>query len=88
MTNIVHLFPDLTLEGAKAKIIENLKDVHQGKLVSNICVFKNLRDINVADKALHALIDENVVEPVKFPVKDKFDCPIMVTLYRYKYINT
>jgi hypothetical protein len=84
MGEIVELFKKITPEDAKNTIIDNLKNMHHGKPVNEMCATRGLTDFSLASDALHSLIGENVVEVERISLTDALGRHYSVPLYRYK----
>jgi len=83
MDNIIGLFKKVTQEEAKAIIIENLRDMHHGKPVNEMCAVRGIDDLSIAFKALRALIGENLVKKQTITLTNVHGRQISAPLYRY-----
>jgi len=83
MGEVVELFKKITPEDAKNTIIDNLKHVHHGKPVNEMCAIRGLDDFLLASDALHALIGENIVQVERISLTDALGRKTTMPLYRY-----
>lgn len=87
MGEVIQLFKTLSPEEAKDKIIDNLKNMHHGKMVNYVCAINGLDNFELANVALDDLIDENIVEKLKYPVSDELKRTSLMSMYRYNSIR-
>jgi len=87
MGQVIELFKEITPEDAKSTIIDNLKNMHHGKWVNEMCAIRGLDDISLASDALHALIGESIVKIQRIPLTDKLGRATYAPLYRYDSIR-
>jgi len=86
MTNVIQLFPKMSLDDAKAQIVENLKEMHHSKPVNYFCAISGIKDFELQHEALNALIRENVVCKQVFNHRDRFGNASSVPLYKYNIL--
>lgn len=85
MGNVVQLFKKLTPAAAKITIIDNLKNIHHGKVVNSMCATRGVDDFSMALNMLQSLIEENVVMIKRIPLKDKHGVNHYAPLYWYNF---
>lgn len=87
MDNVVELFKKVIPEEAKTIIIENLRDMHHGKPVNEMCAIRGIDDLGLAFGALHALIGENLVEKRPITLTNDRGRKVSAVLYRYNSLQ-
>lgn len=83
MGDVVELFNKVTPEMAKNTIIDNLKNMHFGKWVNDMCAIRGLSDFSLAYDVLGVLISEKRVEVKRIPITNSLGRTIYASLYRY-----
>ncbi len=82
MTNVMQMFPKMTLDDAKSQIIENLKEIHHSKPVNFFCAVTGIKNLDLQDEALQVLITEGVVRKQIFKHRDRFGNGTSLPLYK------
>jgi len=67
----------------KAKIVDNLKNMHHCKWVNVACAISNVNDVAKAFEIIDNLCEENVIERNLIPIPNG---PV-ITMYRYNIFN-